>query len=84
MPKSPAISRAYAFNAVTLDNVEYYKADNKEDAVAGLFDILKATAIRQGERMIYLIVIIIAIICLGSGLPMLHSGKPSVKNGGSK
>lgn len=37
--------RAYAFNAVTLDNVEYYKAENKEDAVAGLFDILKATAI---------------------------------------
>ena len=37
--------RAYAYNTVTLDNVEYYKADNKEDAVAGLFDILKATAI---------------------------------------
>ena len=43
--KEGDIFRAYAFNAVTLDNVEYYKADNKEDAVAGLFDILKATAI---------------------------------------
>lgn len=37
--------RAYAYNSVTLDNVEYYKAENKEDAVAGLFELLKATAI---------------------------------------
>lgn len=37
--------RAYAYNTVTLDNVEYYKADNREDAVAGLFELLKATAI---------------------------------------
>lgn len=37
--------RAYAYNTVTLDNVEYYKADKPEDAVSGLFEILKATAI---------------------------------------
>lgn len=37
--------RAYAYNSVTLDNVEYYKADKPEDAVAGLFEILRTTAI---------------------------------------
>lgn len=37
--------RAYAYNTVTLDNVAYYKADNPEDAVAGLFEILRNTAI---------------------------------------
>lgn len=43
--KEGDIFRAYAFNAVTLDNVGYFKADNTEDAVAGLFELLKATAI---------------------------------------
>ena len=37
--------RAYAYNTVTLDNVEYYKADKQEDAVEGLFAILRNTAI---------------------------------------
>ena len=37
--------RAYAYNSITLDNVEYYKADSMEDAIAGLFELLKATAV---------------------------------------